>query len=591
MSKPESQELQEPVPQEPEASEAESLRELRSLLVGPEQIQIEQLQGRLENPQVRAQDVSQVLPEAIVLRSGQDKKLAAALTPTVEESLRSAIQKNRATLAEVLFPIMGPAIRKAITESLRSLLQSLNEILEHSFSWQSLQWRLEARRTKRPFAEIVLIHSLIYRVEQVFLIHRETGLLLEQVVNEPSLLPDADLVSSMLTAIKDFMGDLFHAHEQNALETIQFGEFTLWIEEGPQAILAAVIKGTAPEKIRSEFRESLELIHLDQGEALSSFQGDTAPFEAARPHLEDCLLKEFQPGKKKTSPLVPILLGGLLLLVGVWVTFTLLDHWRWSDFVTKLRSQPGIVVTSTGKKQGKYLVTGLRDPLAVEPQVILTQNGFEPDAVVFQWQPFQSLDPSFTLKRIKKFLDPPSTVALRLKNGTLHASGSAPQQWIVEARKLVRAIPGVEAYRDNDLSDATLVELKALTSKVDQLNVLFTSADSEIKPEQQAQLLALAKDIRKLQALAPSAGRTVRIKIIGHSDKSGSKEKNKELSQARALQIKSFLLAKGISPRILSILGAGTSQPRVAERTERAKEMNRRVSFQVVLGESNHPAQ
>ena len=43
---------------------------------------------------------------------------------------------------------------------------------------QGLKWRVESIRTGRPFAEIVLMHSLLYRVEQVFLIHRETGLVL-----------------------------------------------------------------------------------------------------------------------------------------------------------------------------------------------------------------------------------------------------------------------------------------------------------------------------------------------------------------------------------------------------------------------------
>lgn len=590
MNKPEAQELQESsCPEQNGREEAEALAELRTLLVGPEQEHIEQIQGRLDNPAIRAADVSQVLPEAIVLRSNQDRKLVAALTPTVEESLRSAIQKNRTTLAEVLFPVMGPAIRKAITERLRMMLQSLNEILEQSFSWQSLRWRLEAWRTKKPFAEIVLLHSLIYRVEQVFLIHRKTSLLLLQVVNDQTFLPDSDLVSSMLTAIKDFTGDLVQTEEQNALETIQFGDFTIWIEEGPQAILAAVIKGTAPEKIRLGFREALEFIHLEQGEALHSFQGETAPFEAARPHLEACLLKEFRERKRKISPILMISLGCLLILAGIWATLTLLNHWRWSAFLTKLRGQPGIVVTSVEKHGGKYVITGLRDPLALDPVVFMKEAGYDSGDVNFKWQPFQSLDPTFTLKRVQKILNPPSTVSLRLKESTLYASGTAPHQWIIEAKKLVRAIPGIEIYRDDELRDADLEELQNLKKKVDQQNFLFAFNSAKIKPGQNRQLQALSKDIRNLQMLAKSTDRTLHIKITGHSDNTGLEKTNQKLSQARAKQIESFLLSKGISSSTLSILGVGSSQPRVKGKTERDREMNRNVSFQVILGLSENP--
>ena len=86
------------------------------------------------------------------------------------------MRRDPHVLADALFPVMGPAIRKSITETLRGMLESFNEALDNSFSLRGLKWRVEAMRTGKPFAEIVLMHSLLYRVEQVFLIHRETGL-------------------------------------------------------------------------------------------------------------------------------------------------------------------------------------------------------------------------------------------------------------------------------------------------------------------------------------------------------------------------------------------------------------------------------
>jgi len=81
------------------------------------------------------------------------------------------------------------------------LTDTINRAIEHSFSPQGIRWRIESWRTGVPFAQIVMRHALVYRVEQVLLVHAETGLLLAHVPD--GALGDADLVSSMLTAIGD----------------------------------------------------------------------------------------------------------------------------------------------------------------------------------------------------------------------------------------------------------------------------------------------------------------------------------------------------------------------------------------------------
>ena len=81
-------------------------------------------------------------------------------------------------------------------------------------SKQGLKWRFEALRTRKPFAEVILLHTLVYQVEQIFLIHKDTGLTLQHVVSKAELANDPDLVSGMLTAIKDFVQDSFGAQRE-----------------------------------------------------------------------------------------------------------------------------------------------------------------------------------------------------------------------------------------------------------------------------------------------------------------------------------------------------------------------------------------
>ena len=99
--------------------------------------------------------------------------------------------------------------------------------------------------TGKPFSEILLARSLLYRVEQVFLIHRKSGLLLQHVAAEDAVLKDADMISGMLTAIQDFVSDSFVEGGQD-LETLDIGRFKLWIQYGPKAMIVGAVSGNAP---------------------------------------------------------------------------------------------------------------------------------------------------------------------------------------------------------------------------------------------------------------------------------------------------------------------------------------------------------
>ena len=157
-----------------------ALQELRSLLLSEEQHEIVALRERLDSTDQRTLEVSAVVAEAIELRRAQggNQALSAALTPTVEEAVRESVRKDSHVLVEALFPVMGPAIRRSVAEVFRSTVESFNQVLESTFSIRGLQWRLEAIRIGRPYAEVALLHSLVYRVEQVFLIHLKTSLVL-----------------------------------------------------------------------------------------------------------------------------------------------------------------------------------------------------------------------------------------------------------------------------------------------------------------------------------------------------------------------------------------------------------------------------
>ena len=183
--------------------------ELRTLLVGPERRDLRELQAHVLDPAVQTRDVSRVLPDAIALRS-DDPQLTRALAPSVEEAITSSVRRDPRPLADALFPVIGPAIRKAIAHTLTGDdgVAQPHARAERIVARAAVAVdRASDRAGRSPKSSCC--NTLQYRVEQVFLIHAETGLLLQHLSADPRASQDADQISAMLTAIRDFVRDSF----------------------------------------------------------------------------------------------------------------------------------------------------------------------------------------------------------------------------------------------------------------------------------------------------------------------------------------------------------------------------------------------
>lgn len=230
-----------------------------------------------------------MLADAISSHDAPDDRLSVALRPAVERAIRTSVRSDPTFFADILYPVIGPVIRRAIAEALRTMLESLNHSLTLMFSWRYVRWRLEALRSGRPFSEVVLLHTLVYRVEQVFLLHRKSGLVLRHLSCQGVEVQDADVVSGMLTAIQDFVHDSFGGDE-GALESFRVGELGVWLEQGPATVLAAVVRGHPPAELAVLLRAQLERIELQLGPELAAFAGDPAPFQRVDVLLEPCMV-------------------------------------------------------------------------------------------------------------------------------------------------------------------------------------------------------------------------------------------------------------------------------------------------------------
>jgi flagellar motor protein MotB len=563
---------------EPDAREhGDPLADVRAILVGPEQRALETLRARLEDPAVQAREVAAVLPQALQLRA-LDAELARALAPPVEDAITASIQRNPKPLADALFPVMGPAIRRAVAASLTAMVESLNRTLEHSLSWRSVRWRLEALRSGRSFGEVVLTHTLLFRVEQVFLIDRASGLLLQHVHASGIGVQDADMVSGMLTAIRDFVGDSFAVADQASLDAFEVGDLAVWIEQGPRAIVAAVIRGRPSPDLRLRLQEALETIHLRLADALEAFQGDARAFEAARPELEACLRTEYRREETSRRRGAAVVAAVVLVALVVWAGLAWRERQRWNAYLDVLRAQPGIVVVSSGTAGGKFVVRGLRDARAAQPDALLRQTAIDPATVDAHWQPYQALEPAFVLARVRDALQPPSSIALDVVDEVLVVTGRAPAEWLLSARERAPLIAGVGRI---DVTAAFDLAVRDITERVESIVPLFVKGTSRPAPGQESVFDTLRASVRELDVLMAAAGRRARLTIVGHADSDGAPEANVPLSLLRAEYVRDAVRQGGSRRLDLSVSGAGSSQPVVVSGTEGEKQRNRRANLRV----------
>ena len=391
---------------------------LRSLLSSPDPLFVDGLEQRLLELETartdkvrRTSEVAEVIAAAIAERGVNDAHLGDALRPLVETQFHTAARENVDMMADALFPILGPAVRKLVADMIS------------------------------PSED-----GKAYQIEQLFLIDNPTGLPIAHVYEQDIQIQDADMVSGMLSAIKSYVNDAFSANDFDGLDQIRVGELAIWIEWGPHAVLAAVIRGTGPDKLRVSMQQALESIHKDFDTVIREYEGVVPNREGLEAPLRELLASEQAPAKRGVSRRAKFIGSSILLfaLVASYAGYSIYDAQRWNNYLDDLSQQPGLMVMQSDRGLSGYTISGLRDPLSNDPRKLLAGSTIDQQRVQFDWSPVVSLDPSIVLQRVTRAIEPPDTTSLRMRGNTLVIKGVASTEWYTRAKRTALLIPGVE---------------------------------------------------------------------------------------------------------------------------------------------------
>lgn len=578
-----------PAPPGENGDRSTELATVRRILVGEERRRIDDLEAELEARQLTAAELAEHLPEAIALRGARDRQIGRALAPVVETALRESIHRNPREIATAIFPVLGPAIRKAIAETMSALVRSINNAVEHSLTPQGIRWRLESWRTGVPYAQVVIRHALVYRVEQAFLIHAETGLLLEHATAAGLSVPDADLISGMLTAIQDFVRDSFRPDEGAMLRTFTVGEHTVQVEAGPLAVLALVIRGQAPESVLRRQQDVLETIHVQFAGQLEEFSGDASAFQAAHPLLEECLetVVDTTSGRQRRLTwmgwAIPVALVFLLLFV-----LAARSRERFERAVAVLDAEPGLVVLAANRSSGSWQVRGLRDPLARSPEQALAGAGLDPRRLSARWEPYVSLDSAIVAGRARRALGIPAATTLTLAGDTLTIAGDVPLASLGRIQGAT-LLPGVAHVDVTGARPVLSPALDSVRTAIESERILFAPGSAALSPSAASLVRVVAASFTGLSAGITDVGASARLRLVGRTDATGTDEGNAALAQSRVDRVLSVLLSLGVSQGDVIQEAVATTRPLPAQTPDETSRVNRSVSFGITVSAGRPP--
>ena len=191
------------------------------------------------------------------LRQNFPKEYAQVVNRMVEQKLQS----SQTEILDIIYPVMGKMINKYISHQFQEMKNSINTSIATLFSTKGFLWWIRNRLLGLNDAEVFLASLDIPVIEEIFVIQRDSGLLLGSAALYPAV--NRDVVAGMLTAIKSFVEDAFE-REHEDLELIQYGTYKILIENMPSHFFAVAMSGSVSDTEGAQLRNQIiEFIHAN----------------------------------------------------------------------------------------------------------------------------------------------------------------------------------------------------------------------------------------------------------------------------------------------------------------------------------------
>ena len=519
------------------------------------------------SPQAIAKAISPEIALAIEEQIRLDENaISHALGSEMGKAIKTQIELEKDAMVDALYPVIGNTISKYMVE----VVQEINAKVENTLSIDGIKRKIRAKRQGISEAELIFRESVGYHVQAIFLIDKDSGLIIQEVQQESNNHLDSDLVAGMLTAIRSFANDCIASGSE--LDEIDYGDWQIPIEVAGYCYLAVVVKGEPSRQFREEIRQTLSQIVLKYGDIIQGYQGDSSIV----PHNIKLLLQQLinqsqqaeSSSKSKSSP--TSLMGLLAIALSmIFIPWGIVNYQNnvasriERDTAIQLDAAPELSVYRLDSQvsRGKLTLTGrvpsvyLRNKATEIGQKIASQENLELDNQIVAVKIPPAPDAiAGEIERLTSLLNRQAEIALETnyRDRTLTVSGFVLQESKIQfIYSSFEQIPGIERL---------VMKIDKQLPSLPQ-RIYFPSGSSKLNYDANSgKIEAIKQFLDKYPKL--------HLELIGYSDRRGSRSQNQQLAIERSRQVRDVLVAGGISPARLTLnyseelpLGVRENQP------------------------------
>ncbi len=483
----------------------------------------------------------------------KDTRTAAkVLSPLISSSLKTQIQKERGQIVDALYPIMGSMITKYVAESVKGIVENLNDKVETNISWKGINRKMTAKLKGVSESDLLLREALSVEYILAYLIHAETGLVIAQSADHEEEDLDADMVAAALTAIKDFVSDM-HAGDntQAQLHSIEMGDETLIIEGMGSVFLAVVCRGDVRLKTKKQVQALFKVLLEKHSEDFSEYSGGK---------LKDQLQVESQINsfvansvgqsdsrlisKNRKKKIALVLFGAIGLCV-------FLSHVYYKNRLNKfIKSKADFSmynIKANSKGLYSYQFNGAIPDKSYKEKVLSEAKSYKSIIPIKLSEkltvPFNSLNDSKKssefIKQLESHLSDKYSgqIFMGFYEGHLFSKGYVlDEKNIKEIETELAGIRGVDKYFQH------IISLDKLQGRI----IGFNSNSIEINDASKFILDEIKGRIDSVEGLG--------VKLMGSSDKQGTLASRKNIANLRAKEVSKYLIANGLSSEKINIV-------------------------------------
>ncbi|NEQ85044.1 MAG: OmpA family protein, partial [Moorea sp. SIO2I5] len=496
------------------------------------------------------------------------EEVGFAIAPEMAAAIRQQIRIKPEAMVNALYPVIGSTISTYLAEEIRAI----NEKLENALSFEGMMRKIRAKVQGVSEAELLFREVMPFQARAIFLIHKDSGLVIAEVQPSDKQHLESDMVAGMLTAIRSFVNDcIAQSGDVAEIDAIDYGTSKIILEVEGYCYLAVVVQGEPTHQFIHQLRESLKTIITHYGKPIRSFDGDITTIPVGVKEILQNLLDQSvseglrdtqeNPKKGKKPPGLLVLGLGLLGLIAVFggiyqhrarinrrieqKTQLALAYYapEVADYALTVKANRQIL-----KLAGQLPNQAMRSNVeqiakAAAPKLVL-DNRIEVIELPYTHELTKA-----QVQRVSNTLNQMDGVVIlaHYTQGKVTVNGAV--LYAQDFPKIIQAfenIPGVKSVENN-------LQLQGLdlTSRI-----YFDLGSAKLKPEDIGTKIRLIKEFLERYPQK-------HLRIIGYADPRDKLTENQGLPQQRAQKVKDVLVQQGIDPNRLEVRGVGKRPPDV----------------------------